>query len=137
MVAEKRTHIITTVFDHPFLMLKNNGLTNLSENSVHNGIILDPSLVEGYCADLADAIFNEKLKIPYKFMIQTKYGGEIQPGVWNGMIGELIKRTADVAVAAITVTPKRSKVVDFSHPFMESGISLMIHKPMAERTVLR
>ena len=36
---------------------------------------------------------------------------------------------ADLAVAPLTITASREKVVDFSKPFMSLGISIMIKQP--------
>jgi ABC-type amino acid transport substrate-binding protein len=33
---------------------------------------------------------------------------------------------ADVAIAAITMTPEREKLVDFSHPYFDSGLQVMV-----------
>jgi polar amino acid transport system substrate-binding protein len=33
---------------------------------------------------------------------------------------------ADVAISAITMTPERDKVVDFSHPYFDSGLQIMV-----------
>jgi polar amino acid transport system substrate-binding protein len=33
---------------------------------------------------------------------------------------------ADVAIAAITITPQREKVVDFSYPYFDSGLQIMV-----------
>uniref|UniRef100_A0A1I7VK51 PBPe domain-containing protein n=1 Tax=Loa loa TaxID=7209 RepID=A0A1I7VK51_LOALO len=38
-------------------------------------------------------------------------------------------QTADVAVAPLTINQARERVVDFSKPFMTTGISIMIKKP--------
>lgn len=38
-------------------------------------------------------------------------------------------QTADVAVAPLTITQERERAVDFSKPFMTTGISIMIKKP--------
>lgn len=129
MSFDNRTRLITTVFHEPFMMLKKSVNSTLSEKTIARGTILDPSMVEGYCADLAYAICHEKLKIPYKFVIETKYGIKINEGVWDGMIGELMARRADMAVAAFLINVARTKVVDFSHPFIDAGISMMALKP--------
>ena len=42
-------------------------------------------------------------------------------------------KETDVAVGAITITSARERVVDFSAPFMELGISIMIKKPMKQK----
>ena len=48
---------------------------------------------------------------------------------WNGLVGELIKREADLAIAPLTITSARERVIDFTKPFLSLGISIMIKKP--------
>ena len=43
---------------------------------------------------------------------------ELLPAVQRG--------DADVAIAAITMTPEREKIVDFSHPYFDSGLQIMV-----------
>jgi ABC-type amino acid transport substrate-binding protein len=45
---------------------------------------------------------------------------------FEGMIGEVVSRTADMAIAPLTISQKRMEVVDFSKPFMNLGISIMV-----------
>ncbi len=118
------------------MMLKKNLNSTLSEESIPGGMILDPSMVEGYCADLAYVICHEKLKIPYKFVIETKYGIQIDEGIWDGMIGALVAHRANLAIAPLTITAVREKVVDFTQPFMNLGISIMVLKPQKEGPVI-
>ena len=40
---------------------------------------------------------------------------------------------ADVAIAPLTITSIRERVVDFSKPFMQLGISIMIKKPEKQK----
>lgn len=136
MSFDNRTRLITTVFHEPFMMLKKGFNSTLSEKTIARGTILDPSMVEGYCADLAYAICHEKLKIPYKFVIETKYGMKINEGVWDGMIGELMARRADLAVAAFFINAARTKAVDFSYPFIDVGISMMTLRPEKYESVI-
>lgn len=42
-------------------------------------------------------------------------------------------QVADMAVAPLTITLKRENVVDFTKPFMDVGISIMIKKPEIEK----
>jgi ABC-type amino acid transport substrate-binding protein len=86
----------------------------------------------GYCIDLARSICEEKLEIPCKFRLvkDNAFGNKPandQP--WNGMIGELVRHEADLAVAPLTITSQRESVVDFSKPWMNLGISILISKP--------
>ena len=129
MSYDNRTRLIVTIFDEPFMMLKKNRNVTITEKSIPAGTILDPLHVEGFCADLAYAICHERLQLPYKFVIETKYGTEIEKGVWDGMVAALINHDADLAIASLTINGAREKAVDFSKPFIDLGISIMISKP--------
>lgn len=41
---------------------------------------------------------------------------------------------ADIAIAPITITSDRERVIDFSKPFMSLGISIMIKKPIKQKS---
>ena len=86
----------------------------------------------GYCVDLARLICEKKLEIPCKFRIvkDNSFGNKpINDQPWNGMIGELVRHEADMAIAPLTITSQRESVVDFSKPWMNLGISILISKP--------
>jgi polar amino acid transport system substrate-binding protein len=44
-----------------------------------------------------------------------------------GLIEALKKKEADAAIAAISITAERQAVVDFSQPFYESGLSILVN----------
>lgn len=48
-----------------------------------------------------------------------KYGAESanSPGGWDGIVGELIRHEADIAIASMTITSERERVIDFSKPY--------------------
>jgi hypothetical protein len=48
------------------------------------------------------------------------------------MIGELIRHEADMCIAPLTISSIRERAVEFSKPFMNIGISIMIKKPKKE-----
>lgn len=78
----------------------------------------------GFSVDLA-----KQLEIDLKFstdmyIVEDGLYGIAVNGSYNGMIGDLLKGKADVIFAPITVTLKRSKVVDFTEPYLTSGIGL-------------
>lgn len=62
------------------------------------------------------------------------YGSENpnEVGGWDGIVGELVRREADIAIAPLTITSERERVIDFSTPFMNHGISIMIKKPLKQ-----
>lgn len=49
------------------------------------------------------------------------------------MIGELVRKEADIAIAPLTINSQRERVADFTKPFMSLGISIMIKKPAKQR----
>jgi ABC-type amino acid transport substrate-binding protein len=44
------------------------------------------------------------------------------------LLGRLEKGELDAAVAAVTVTPEREKLLDFTHPFYSSGLGIAVRK---------
>jgi len=44
-----------------------------------------------------------------------------------------VLQEADIAVAPLTITSIRERVIDFSKPFMNLGISIMIKKPEKQK----
>src|SRR5699024_5671367 len=77
----------------------------------------------------------ERLNISYEMHLvkDGKYGSYNKntdgPKVWNGMVGELMRHEADIAIAPLTITSGREEVIDFTKPFMSLSISIMIKKP--------
>jgi len=45
----------------------------------------------------------------------------------------IVRQEADVAMAPLTISSMRERVVDFSKPFMQLGISIMIKKPEKQK----
>ncbi|MFM8809994.1 MAG: transporter substrate-binding domain-containing protein, partial [Chthoniobacterales bacterium] len=41
------------------------------------------------------------------------------------LLGEIEKGVADVGIGALSITPERERVLDFSHPFFKSGLQVM------------
>ncbi|TKS81054.1 Glutamate receptor ionotropic, kainate 4 [Collichthys lucidus] len=81
---------------------------------------------EGFCVDMLKELA-DILKFKYRIRLvgDGLYGVPGANGTWSGMVGELISRKADLAVAGLTITAEREKVIDFSKPFMTLGISIM------------
>ncbi|KAK5868608.1 hypothetical protein PBY51_009608 [Eleginops maclovinus] len=85
---------------------------------------------EGFCVDMLKELA-DILKFKYRIRLvgDGLYGVPGANGSWAGMVGELISRKADLAVAGLTITAEREKVIDFSKPFMTLGISIMYPRP--------
>ncbi|XP_058517304.1 glutamate receptor ionotropic, kainate 1 [Ochotona princeps] len=114
-----RTLIVTTILEEPYVMYKK------SDKPLYGN-----ERFEGYCLDLLKELSNI-LGFIYdvKLVPDGKYGAQNDKGEWNGMVKELIDHRADLAVAPLTITYVREKVIDFSKPFMTLGISILYRKP--------
>ncbi|KAH9514028.1 Glutamate receptor 1 [Bulinus truncatus] len=90
---------------------------------------------EGFSIELANYLAKEVNNFQYEFRIvaDNAYGAKLSNNSWNGMIGELIDGVADLAVAPLTITAERERYVDFSKPFMEIGVTIVIKKPQSQR----
>ncbi|KAK6173038.1 hypothetical protein SNE40_016574 [Patella caerulea] len=115
-----RTQKIATVMEQPFTMIKK----DRDGEPPHGG----SQGYEGYCVDLI-ALVAKKVGFEYTLLPSNDYGKKLENGSWTGMIGELVRKEKDIAVASLTITEERERAVDFSKPFMSTGISIMIKKP--------
>ncbi|XP_034839785.1 glutamate receptor 1-like isoform X1 [Maniola hyperantus] len=102
-----KTYIVTTILQEPFMMLK----------PAENGQREDQ--FHGFCKDLADLVA-AKLGIKYEIQIvrDGKFGSEVSHHIWTGLVGEVFRKEADMAIAPLSITTEREKVIDFSEPFL-------------------
>ncbi|KAF7701179.1 glutamate receptor ionotropic, kainate 1 isoform X3 [Silurus meridionalis] len=114
-----RTLIVTTILENPYVMYRKS-----------DKVLYGNDRFEGYCLDLLKELSNI-LGFSYEVRLVSdgKYGAQNDKGEWNGMVRELIDHIADLAVAPLTITYVREKVIDFSKPFMTLGISILYRKP--------
>uniref|UniRef100_A0A3Q3G1M9 Glutamate receptor n=1 Tax=Labrus bergylta TaxID=56723 RepID=A0A3Q3G1M9_9LABR len=107
---------IVTLLEEPFVMVAEN-------------ILGQPKRYKGFSIDVLDAL--AKI-LGFKYDIYQvgdgKYGSFLPNGSWNGMIGELIGKRADLAVSAITITPERESVVDFSKRYLDYSVGILMRK---------
>uniref|UniRef100_A0AAQ6IAR9 Glutamate receptor n=1 Tax=Anabas testudineus TaxID=64144 RepID=A0AAQ6IAR9_ANATE len=110
-----KTLIVTTILENPYVMRKSN-YQDFQGNDQYEGFCVD------MLQELADIL---KFSFKIKLVDDGLYGAPEPNGSWTGMVGELINRKADLAVAGFTITSEREKVIDFSKPFMTLGISIL------------
>uniref|UniRef100_A0A8C9VIL8 Glutamate receptor n=1 Tax=Scleropages formosus TaxID=113540 RepID=A0A8C9VIL8_SCLFO len=108
---------VVTLLEDPFVMVAEN-------------ILGQPKRYKGFSIDVLDALA-KILGFKYEIyqVADSKYGTQLPNGSWNGMIGELINKRADLAVSAITITPERENVVDFSKRYMDYSVGILLRKP--------
>ncbi|XP_051805350.1 probable glutamate receptor [Acanthochromis polyacanthus] len=113
VIADAKELSITTIKQEPYTMSKGSEL-------------------EGYCIDLISEL-SRKLGFKYKLHLvkDNRYGSIDSSGNWNGMIGEVVRGEADLAVAPLTLTAVREQFVDMTTPFMQTGIGFILRKDVA------
>ncbi|KJH43012.1 Ligand-gated ion channel [Dictyocaulus viviparus] len=145
---------VVTVLVKPFAMLRrsNPGEPEPKGNDRFEGYCIDllkllAKNISGFEYEIFVSEGNKTLKSK-----PCRYGARQADGSWDGMLGYLLNEvsiatflidsifsynfyitimlhTADIAVAPLTITQERERAVDFSKPFMTTGISIMIKKP--------
>jgi len=123
-----KTFIMTTILEEPYMMLK--------KVKAGGPLLRGNDMYEGYCKDLADAITRlTGIQFLIKPVKDGKYGSPDPTfqGGWNGMVGELVRKEAEIAIAPLTINSQREQVADFTKPFMSLGISIMIKEPIKQR----
>ncbi|KAM3863914.1 glutamate receptor ionotropic, NMDA 2A [Diretmus argenteus] len=95
-------------------------------NSTEAGGIYIKKCCKGFCIDILKKIA-KYVRFTYDLYLVTngKHGKKIN-NVWNGMVGEVVYKKAVMAVGSLTINEERSEVIDFSVPFVETGISVMV-----------
>ncbi|XP_076155215.1 glutamate receptor, ionotropic, N-methyl D-aspartate 2Ca [Alosa pseudoharengus] len=81
---------------------------------------------KGFCIDILKKL-SRNIKFSYDlYLVTNGKHGKLVRGVWNGMIGEVVYKKADMAIGSLTINEERSEIIDFSVPFVETGISVMV-----------
>merc|ERR1719186_954251 len=90
---------------------------------------------EGFNIDLVKELSKVlKFKYTVELVKDMKYGSKNKStGKWNGIMGEIQQREADLGVADLTITSERQQDVDFSMPYMNLGITILYRKPTKGR----
>lgn len=116
---------VVTILEPPFIMKR---VVKFEEN----GILFERVEYFGFCIDLMEYI-QMILGFDYELyeVADHKFGAPDPSNnqSWNGMIGDIMSGKADLALAAMTITPEREKVVDFSKRFMDYAVGILMVKP--------
>ncbi|KAM1044091.1 hypothetical protein ACFX2J_035080 [Malus domestica] len=77
-------------------------------------------VVEGYCIDIFIAAINLlPYAVPYKFVL---FGDGLKNPSYNELVNMVASGKFDAAVGDIAIVTNRTKIVDFTQPYIESGL---------------
>ncbi|OXB56265.1 hypothetical protein ASZ78_006448 [Callipepla squamata] len=140
-VVDNRHLTVATLEERPFVIVENTDPSTgvcvrntvpcrkQSNASASSDGLADPYTklcCKGFCIDILKKLA-KTVKFSYDlYLVTNGKHGKIVRGVWNGMIGEVYYKRADMAIGSLTINEERSEIVDFSVPFVETGISVMV-----------
>ena len=97
-----------------------------------NGTVWEVSCCVGSIMDLLEKLRQDLWLSIDLHVAEDGFFGSFVNGTWNGMIGELIAGKADIAVATLTSTSKRSTVVDFGVAFFHITLGILVASSYAD-----
>ena len=119
-VMRNKHYKISTTIDEPFVFFNVSECQEFTPGfqfvSVNNDI-------NGFCGFSIDILKNlaERFEFTYELKRVGSYGAvkENKDGSmeWNGIVGEIVQGNADFSISAMTITPQREKVVDFTQRY--------------------
>ncbi|KAL2474180.1 Glutamate receptor 3.4 [Forsythia ovata] len=87
-----------------------------------------PEGAKGFCIDIFEAAIDLlPYPVPHEFIL---YGDSRRNPSYNNLVNDVAQNKYDAAVGDITITTNRTRIVDFTQPYMESG--LVVIAPVRE-----
>ncbi|KAK8400335.1 hypothetical protein O3P69_003199 [Scylla paramamosain] len=117
------TITLATIHRPPFTMLRKD----------HNNVILS---AYGLCFSMLE-LLSQTLEFKYRLVEvpDNGFGALQEDGSWDGMVGMVLRKEADGAVASFTVNLARSTVIDYTHPYFEEPTGILIPPPTSGDTM--
>ncbi|KAD5318242.1 hypothetical protein E3N88_18188 [Mikania micrantha] len=86
--------------------------------------VSSPQGVSGYSIDVFEAAVNLlSYPVPRTYIL---YGNGVRNPSYNNLVSAVADNTYDAAVGDVTITTNRTRMVDFTQPYMESGLVIVV-----------
>ncbi|XP_073444089.1 glutamate receptor ionotropic, NMDA 2C [Dendrobates tinctorius] len=141
LVSDTRHLTVATLEERPFVIVENTDpitgdcVRNTVPCRKQSNLTLSSSgepysklCCKGFCIDILKKLART-VKFSYDlYLVTNGKHGKLVRGIWNGMIGEVYYQRAHLAIGSLTINEERSEIVDFSVPFVETGISVLVSR---------
>jgi len=126
-----RTLIVTVVVREPFVIYNEPlGLPGLQEDAIMLAQS-DPDNYSGVAVEVVKrlaAIFRMNLK--FKRPKDNQFGVYLaEQKLWTGLMGDLVKEEADIAVTALSITMSRAQAIDFTRAYYVETVAILLRSP--------
>ncbi|XP_071549686.1 uncharacterized protein [Panulirus ornatus] len=86
--------------------------------------------VDGFLADLMRVLEHQlNFTIQWVETLDGDYGVPSVNSTWTGLVGDLLKKRADVALSPLSQTLSRAAVIDFSPPVDHDAVRILVLNP--------
>lgn len=114
-ILKGKTLTIATIEAPPFVMKKD---PNSSPNATQQ--------FEGLSIDILEEM-KKNLTFNYRIVLVPELGVRDRNTLqWNGIVGEIINKRADMSIAPMTISSDRQTVLDFTQPYLTFGLAFMM-----------
>uniref|UniRef100_A0A3N7H7S5 Glutamate receptor n=1 Tax=Populus trichocarpa TaxID=3694 RepID=A0A3N7H7S5_POPTR len=84
------------------------------------------TIVTGFCIDVFDTVVKTlPYDLPYEYVPFAKPDGK-SAGTYDDLVYQVCFKNFDAVVGDITILYSRSLIIDYTFPFMESGVSVIV-----------
>ncbi|VDM98173.1 unnamed protein product [Thelazia callipaeda] len=80
----------------------------------------------GYCIDLLEKLARDIGFTYTLYKVRDEKWGIKNEKAWNGLIQDLVTNKADMCVTSLKLNSERARDIDFSIPFLETGITIIV-----------
>lgn len=83
------------------------------------------NIPKGYCIDVFEAVMENLSYAPYEFILYEDNEGNPN-GTYDDLVYQVFLQKFDAVVGDVTIIANRSLYVDFTLPYTESGVSMLV-----------